>query len=86
MYRRSRGVERARNTTGGTIPVLGIASTMSQPAAQALSPDEAHDAPARVRPNVTLSPAQKRTIYNCPGNNNGQQNIRLSPTTSQNGQ
>jgi hypothetical protein len=44
--------------------LLGIASTMSQPAAQALGPDEAHDAPARVRPNVTLSPAQKRIIYN----------------------
>lgn len=55
--------------------LLGIASTMSQPAAQALGPDEAHDAPARVRPNVTLSPAQKRTIYNAVL----QQRLRTSP-------
>jgi hypothetical protein len=55
--------------------LLGIASTMSQPAAQAVSPDEAHDAPARVRPNVMLSPAQKRTIYNAVS----QQRLRTSP-------
>ena len=57
--------------------LLGIASTMSQPAAQALGPDEAHDAPVRVRPNVTLSPAQKRTIYNAVL----QQRLRTSPST-----
>jgi hypothetical protein len=55
--------------------LLGIASTMSQPAAQAVSPDEAHDAPARVRPNVMLSPAQKHTIYNAVS----QQRLRTSP-------
>jgi hypothetical protein len=56
--------------------LLGIASTMSQPAAQALGPDEAHDAPARVRPVVALSPAQKCTIYNAVS----QQRLRTSPT------
>jgi hypothetical protein len=30
--------------------LLGIASTMPQAAAQAVGPDEAHEAPARVRP------------------------------------
>jgi len=55
--------------------LLGIAITMSQPVAQAVSPDEAHDAPARVRPNVMLSPAQKHTIYNAVS----QQRLRTSP-------
>ena len=55
--------------------LLGIASTISQPVAQAVGPDEAHDAPARVRPNVMLSPAQKHTIYNAVF----QQRLRTSP-------
>jgi hypothetical protein len=55
--------------------LLGIASTMPQAAAQAVGPDEAHEAPARVRPNVALSPVQKRTIYNAVS----QQRPRTSP-------
>ena len=48
---------------------------MPQAAAQAVGPDEAHEAPARVRPNVALSPVQKRTIYNAVS----QQRPRTSP-------
>jgi hypothetical protein len=43
--------------------LLALAAGMPQAAAQAVGPDEAHGAPARLAPHIALSPAQKRAIY-----------------------
>ena len=48
------------------IPIVAalLALAAGMPAtAQAVGPDEAHDAPARLAPHIALSPAQKRAIY-----------------------
>jgi hypothetical protein len=42
---------------------LALAARMPQATAQAVGPDEAHGAPARLAPDIMLSPAQKRAIY-----------------------
>jgi len=43
--------------------LLALAAWTSQATAQAVGPDEAHDAPGRLAPHIVLSPAQKRAIY-----------------------
>jgi hypothetical protein len=43
--------------------LLALAGRMPQATAQAVGPDEAHGARARLAPHVVLSPAQKRAIY-----------------------
>jgi hypothetical protein len=45
------------------VALLVLAATMPQAAAQAVGVDEAHAPPARLRPQIALSPAQKRAIY-----------------------
>jgi len=45
------------------VALLVIAAMMPQAAAQAVGVDEAHGSPARLRPQIGLSPAQKRAIY-----------------------
>ena len=43
--------------------LLVLAAGMPQATAQAVGPDEAHGAAARLAPHIALSPAQKRAIY-----------------------
>ena len=43
--------------------LLVLATGMPQATAQAVGPDEAHGAPARLAQHIALSPAQKRAIY-----------------------
>jgi hypothetical protein len=43
--------------------LLALTARMPQTAAQAVGPDEAHGAPARLAPHIGLSPARKRAIY-----------------------
>ena len=43
--------------------LLALAAWTSQATAQAVGPDEAHDAPGRLAPHIVLSPAQTRAIY-----------------------
>jgi len=55
--------------------VLALMVRMPEPAAQAVGADEAHGAPARLVPQVALSPAQKRAIYTAVA----RQRLRTSP-------
>ena len=43
--------------------LLALAAWTPQATAQAVGPDEAHGAPGRLAPQIVLSPAQKRAIY-----------------------
>ena len=45
------------------VAALVLAAGMPQATAQAVGPDEAHGAAARLASHIALSPAQKRAIY-----------------------